>query len=202
MFHILLMDLGGQPKKQWRLPPKRPKLLIIWIIDTILARKGRDRLSEMGDFLYKVFWCFWRSPFGLFSFPYFSKSTKGPTIHPGVCHSWGEEGLPNSCESPSSWSSSLSPPRQSSRSWWPGAWSERESSRSWSPGAWSERGSPGDAEDRGYQGVAERASKIVRSLSSMCSLQTNNWWCGVGDNDDDNNSNDDDQGTLFNLTFV
>ena len=50
--------------------------------------------------------------------------------------------------------------------------------------------------------MAERASKIVRSLSSMCSLQTNNWWCGVGDNDDDNNSNDDDQGTLFYLIFV
>ena len=183
MFHTLLMDLGGQPKKQWRLPPKRPKLLIIWIIDTILARKGRDRLSEMGDFLYKVFWCFWRSPFDLFSFPYFSKSTKGPTIHPGVCHSWGEEGLPNSCESPSSWSSSSSPPR----SWW--------------PGAWSERGPPGDAEDRGYQGVAERASKIVRSLSSMCSLQTYIWWCGVGD-DDDNNSNDEDQGMLFDLSLV
>ena len=187
MFHTLLMDLGGQPKKQWRLPPKRPKLLIIWIIDTILARKGRDRLSEMGDFLYKVFWCFWRSPFDLFSFPYFSKSTKGPTIHPGVCHSWGEEGLPNSCESPSSWSSSLSPPWQSSRSWW--------------PGAWSERGPPGDAEDRGYQGVAERASKIVRWLSSMCSLQTYIWWCGVGD-DDDNNSNDEDQGMLFDLSLV
>ena len=184
MLNIHLMDLGGQPKKQWRLPPKRPKLLIIWIIDTILTRKGRDRLSEMGDFLYKVFWCFWRSPFDLFLFSLLFKIYKGPTIHPGVCHSWGEEGLPNSCESPSSWSSSLS----SSRSWW--------------PGAWSERGPPGDAEDRGYQGVAERASKIVRSLSSMCSLQTCNWWCGVGDNDDDNICNDDDQGTLFNLTLV
>ena len=50
---------------------------------------------------------------------------------------------------------------------------------SWWPGAWSERGPPGDAEDRGHPGVAERASKIVRSLSSMCSLQTYNWlwWC-------------------------
>ena len=50
--------------------------------------------------------------------------------------------------------------------------------------------------------MAERASKIVRSLSSMCSLQTYNWWCSVGDNDDNDISNDDDQGTLFDLTLV